>query len=78
MSKKLLMKKTIERLTMNKSKTAIEFIETLSSDEQDYIYELYNDMAVSDLIDLLFEYMPSDDIEAEIKELREVEEYDGN
>ena len=63
---------------MNKSKTAIEFIETLSSDEQDYIYELYNDMAVSDLIDLLFEYMPSDDIEAEIKELREVEEYDGN
>jgi len=72
------MKKTIERLTMNKSKTAIEFIETLSSDEQDYIYELYNDMAVSDLIDLLFEYMPSDDIEAEIKELREVEEYDGN
>ena len=63
---------------MNKPKTAIEFIETLSSDEQEYIYELYNDMAVSDLIDLLFEYMPSDDIEAEIKELREVEEYDGN
>jgi len=72
------MKKTIERLTMNKPKTAIEFIETLSSDEQEYIYEVYNDMAVSDLIDLLFEYMPSDDIEAEIKELREVEEYDGN
>ena len=63
---------------MNKPKTAIEFIETLSSDEQEYIYEVYNDMAVSDLIDLLFEYMPSDDIEAEIKELREVEEYDGN
>jgi len=63
---------------MNKPKTAIEFIETLSSDEQEYIYDMYNDMAVSDLIDLLFEYMPSDDIEAEIKELREVEEYDGN
>ena len=63
---------------MNKPKTAIEFIETLSSDEQEYIYDMYNDMAVSDLIDLLFEYMPSDDIEAGIKELREVEEYDGN
>ena len=45
---------------MNKPKTAIEFIETLSSDEQEYIYDMYNDMAVSDLIDLLFEYMPSD------------------
>jgi hypothetical protein len=56
---------------MSKPKTAIEFIETLSSDEQDYIYDLYNDMAVSDLIDLLFEFMPSDEIEAEIKEYRE-------
>ena len=54
-----------------KVKTAIEFIETLSTDEQDYIYDLYNDMAVSDLIDLLFEFMPSDEIEAEIKEYRE-------
>ena len=55
---------------MSKSKTAIEFIETLSTDEQDYIYDIYNDMAVSDLIDLLFEYMPSDDIEAEIEDYR--------
>ena len=53
-----------------KNKTAIEFIETLSTDEQDYIYDMYNDMAVSDLIDLLFEYMPSDDIEAEIQDYR--------
>jgi len=56
---------------VSKSKTAIEFIETLSTDEQDYIYDIYNDMAVSDLIDLLFEYMPSDEIEAEIREYRE-------
>ena len=57
-------------MSKSKSKTAIEFLETLSSDEQEYIYEMYNDMAVSDLIDLLFEYMPADDIEAEIEEFR--------
>jgi len=55
---------------MSKSKTAIQFLETCSSDEQEYIYEMYNDMAVSDLIDLLFEYMPSDDIEAELEDYR--------
>jgi hypothetical protein len=61
-----------------KVKTAIEFLETCSSDEQEYIYEMYNDMAVSDLIDLLFEYMPSDDIEAELEDYRREnsEEYD--
>lgn len=61
-----------------KVKTASEFLETLSSDEQEYIYEIYNDMAVSDLIDLLFEYMPSDEIEAELEDYRSEnrEEYD--
>jgi len=61
-----------------KVKTAIELLETLSTDEQDYIYDIYNDMAVSDLIDLLFEYMPSDEIEAELEEFRREnsEEYD--
>ena len=63
---------------MNKPKTAIELLETLSTDEQEYIYDMYNDMAVSDLIDLLFEYMPADDIEAELEEFRREnsEEYD--
>jgi len=57
-------------MSKSKVKTSIEFIETLSTDEQEYIYDIYNDMAVSDLIDLLFEYMPSDDIEAEIEDYR--------
>jgi hypothetical protein len=58
---------------------AIEFIETLASDEQEYIYEMYNDMAVSDLIDLLFEFMPSDDIENEIEDYRrEISEEEEN
>ena len=57
-------------MSKSRAKTAIEFIETLSTDEQEYIYDMYNDMAVSDLIDLLFEYMPSDDIEAEIEDYR--------
>jgi len=63
---------------MNKPKTAIQLLETLSTDEQEYIYDMYNDMAVSDLIDLLFEYMPADDIEAELEEFRREnsEEYD--
>ena len=58
-------------MSKSKAKTAIEFIETLSTDEQEYIYEIYNDLAVSDLIDLLFEYMPSDEIEAEIEDYRD-------
>lgn len=53
-----------------RNKTAIEFLETCSDEEQDYIYQMYNDMAVSDLIDLLFEYMPSDEIEAEVEDYR--------
>ena len=63
---------------MNKPKTAIQLLETLSTDEQEYIYDMYNDMAVSDLIDLLFEYMPSDDIEAELEDYRRenAEEFD--
>ena len=63
---------------MSKPKTAIQFLETCSDEEQEYIYDLYNDMAVSDLIDLLFEYMPSDEIEAELEEFRRenAEEYD--
>ena len=55
---------------MSKPKTAIQFLETCSDEEQEYIYEMYNDMAVSDLIDLLFEYLPSDDIETEIEDYR--------
>lgn len=63
---------------MSKPKTAIQFLETCSDEEQEYIYEMYNDMAVSDLIDLLFEYMPSDEIEAELEDYRReiVEEID--
>ena len=65
-------------MSKSKGKTAIEFLETCSSDEQDYIYDMYNDMAVSDLIDLLFEYMPSDEIEAELEDYkRENAEEDG-
>ena len=56
---------------MSKPKTAIQFLETCSDEEQEYIYDMYNDMAVSDLIDLLFEYMPSDEIEAELEDYRQ-------
>jgi len=58
-------------MSKSKTKTAIEFLETCSDEEQQYIYDIYNDMAVSDLIDLLFEYMPSDEIEAELEDYRD-------
>jgi len=47
-----------------------EFLETCSEDEQNYIYDFYNDLAVDELIDLLFEYMPAEDTIAEIEDYR--------
>ena len=47
-----------------------EFLETCSEDEQNYIYDFYNDLAVDELIDLLFEHMPAEDTIAEIEDYR--------
>lgn len=46
------------------------FLEDCNEEEQEYIYEFYHDMSVSDLIDLLFEYMPADDTIKEIEDYR--------
>lgn len=60
-----------------KYKNILEFLDTCSEDEQNYIYDFYNDIAVSDLIDMLFEYMPPEDTIAEIENYRreKAEEY---
>jgi hypothetical protein len=59
-----------------KFKNIKEFLKTCSHDEQEYIYDLYNNASVSDLIDLLFEHLPADDTIQEIEEYREEMEWD--
>lgn len=63
---------------MKKYPNVKSFLEGCNEEEQEYIYDLYNDMSVADLIDLLFEYMPAEDVEAEIEDYRResAEEYD--
>ena len=65
-------------MKMNKFKNIKEFLETCSEDEREYIYDLYNNASVSDLIDLLFEHLPADDTIKEIEEYREEMEWDDN
>jgi hypothetical protein len=59
-----------------KFKNIKEFLETCSEDEREYVYDLYNNASVSDLIDLLFEHLPADDTIKEIEEYREEMEWD--
>jgi len=63
---------------MKKFKNLKEFLETCSEDEREYIYDLYNNASVADLIDLLFEHLPADDTIKEIEEYREEMEWDDN
>lgn len=53
-----------------------DFLETCSEDEREYIYDLYNNASVADLIDLLFEYLPAENTIKEIEEYREEMEWD--
>ena len=61
-------------------KNVKDFLKTCSEDEQEYIYDLYNNASVSDLIDLLFEYLPAPNAMKEIKgyraEIKEEMEWD--
>ena len=50
-----------KKIKTKKFKNLKEFLETCSEDEQEYIYDLYNNASVADLIDLLFEHLPADD-----------------
>jgi hypothetical protein len=61
---------------MKKFKNIKEFLKTCSEDEREYIYDLYNNASVADLIDLLFEHLPADDTMQEIEEYREEMEWD--
>jgi hypothetical protein len=61
---------------MKKFKNIKEFLETCSEDEKEYVYDLYNNASVADLIDLLFEHLPADNTIKEIEEYREEMEWD--
>jgi hypothetical protein len=61
---------------MKKFKNIKDFLEICSEDEREYIYDLYNNASVADLIDLLFEHLPADDTIKEIEEYREEMEWD--
>jgi len=65
-----------KKIKTKKFKNLKEFLETCSEDEQEYIYDLYNNASVADLIDLLFEHLPADDTIKEIEEYREEMEWD--
>lgn len=59
------------KIQKNKFKNAKDFLKTCSEDEQEYIYDSYNNAPVADLIDLLFEYLPAHNFIKEVKEYRE-------
>lgn len=65
-----------KKIKTKKFKNLKEFLETCSEDEKEYIYDLYNNASVADLIDLLFEHLPADDTIKEIEEYREELEWD--
>ena len=65
-----------KKIKTKQFKNLKEFLETCSEDEKEYIYDLYNNASVADLIDLLFEYLPADNTIKEIEEYREEMEWD--
>ena len=65
-----------KKIKTKKFKNLKEFLETCSEDEKEYIYDLYNNASVADLIDLLFEHLPAENTIQEIEEYREELEWD--
>jgi hypothetical protein len=59
-----------------KFKTIKDFLETCSEDEKEFIYDTYFDMSVGDLVEIIFDNLPPDDVIQEIEEYREELEWD--
>jgi len=53
-----------------KYKTIHEFLETCSEDEQNHIYDIYFDLSVDELVDIIFHNLPPDEVIAEIRNYR--------
>ena len=63
---------------MKKFKTIKDYLETCSEDEKEFIYDIYFDMSVDDLVEIIFGNLPPDDVIQEIEEYREELEWDDN
>ncbi len=79
-AKKLWLEKleSVPKMKKKNFKNVKDFLKTCSEDEQEYIYGLFNNASVADLIDLLFEHLPADETITEIEEYREELEWDDN
>jgi len=58
-------------MKMKKFKTIKDYLETCSEDEKEFIYDIYFDMSVDDLVEIIFGNLPPDDVIEEIEEYRE-------
>jgi len=54
-----------------KYKTIHEFLETCTEDEQNHIYDIYFDMSVDELVDIIFHNLSPEDVIEEIENYRE-------
>jgi len=67
-----------KKMKMKKFKTIKDYLETCSEDEKEFIYDIYFDMSVDDLVEIIFGNLPPDDVIQEIEEYREEMEWDNN
>ena len=65
-------------MKMKKFKTIKDYLETCSEDEKEFIYDIYFDMSVDDLVEIIFGNLPPDDVIQEIEEYREELKWDDN
>jgi len=63
-------------MSKKKFKTIKDYLATCSEDEKEFIYDIYFDMSVDDLVEIIFNNLPPDDIIQEIEEYREEMEWD--
>jgi hypothetical protein len=67
-----------KKMKIKKFKTIKDYLETCSEDEKEFIYDIYFDMSVDDLVEIIFGNLPPDDVIQEIEEYREEMEWDDN
>ena len=67
-----------KKMKIKKFKTIKDYLETCSEDEKEFIYDIYFDMSVDDLVEIIFGNLPPDDVIQEIQEYREEMEWDNN
>jgi hypothetical protein len=67
-----------KKMKIKKFKTIKDYLETCSEDEKEFIYDIYFDMSVDDLVEIIFGNLPPDDVIQEIEEYREEMEWDNN